>query len=1560
MTKRGRVARAITVALRVLLATLLMLTVGVAGGLSASASEGTSPDGLYSFKYGMADKRPVAPNTDVTYRYEITNKTTNSYIFATWNAVPSYAALSDTACPGATSASPSTSTGWLVNSAGDYYLKPGGTGWLTCTVKLSTTTTSTAKVSNLTYGSTSNATTRSVAANVSATETVTVMTQADYVVASSAAPTTIQPGGRVSWTTTVSNAGVITGETYTFKVTFPPGFTGITSDDGCVVSGQTMTCAALPGIAASNAQTFTYSARPSAIGSADVTASVTSSSEASATNNAATTKITVQNPSTPGASGDGDFTLTVTPSTATVPSGGGDVTYTYTVKNNTSERQYFYSASDDKCHSIAQTGGMTRVYDSWTGRYFSYIPANGTATFTCTTRVSDTTKSTATFTFANSYSYYYGYYGSIIYSGASSATATTTVTRDLPVGYNVTTCDQLWYSSDEMTETARGDGTVGILGTTNGKPDQAFNIGTQTGDPANGSAAVAMNPANPDEVYYIPRVNTLSTTQGRGLYLFRRSTGTSKLLTSDVPDGGHSNTRLGVDPDGAVWTISSSGKVYKFSGTSWSLKGTMTVPSSLGLTTADLTSGDLAFDGLGTMYFITSDINGPQRQSYLFTITNAALNDGTPAAKLAGPMGGALGFNGLAFTRDGTLYGSDTTRTLYKVDVDTGNPTKIGNAGKELVSDLTSCALPKPELHITKTVTPFGPVAAGAELTYTIKVENIGTMAATSVTLRDLPAGAGVTSAKLNGGGELGTTYFNTARPVNAPGSLPGIIPPGGTATVTLKAKTTATRNQVCNQSETTYEGQRAKVLSDEPSLPDAADPTCTPVFTPAIAVDKTADREVLNANGDDTPVTYYYAVTNPGNEALKKVTLSDDQCKSDMAYTGGDANSDGVLTQNETWKYSCTMTLPGTRGGGKGLRNIATVSGTGKETGATVTGTDTFLVTPPELTFRKASDTNGAPVRPGDVITYTLTGRNTTDPAYTLTQVTVRDVLPAGMTYVAGSATKDYPGGGKSAAHAPENLVTAADGISLKTGETLTVTFQARVNDAGGPPPAELKNVAYGKSAQTAETDDYVIDKVQRPEVDLAKDPGVMTGPNADGTFSVTYAVRVSNTGPGSVSYGAITDTPRFASNLQPVSASWTGPSSGSAPLSGPGYGFSIGSGGTLRDGEQHAYDVTIVIRHTDTATVSACGAAGTATYNEVALPSGEETSTNTANNHACVEPINGFAISKAAAGGVPGGIGTPSSATLDRTNDQVDATATYTVTVKNTGLVAVNRPEITDVVTLPTGFQIVGVTVDGTAVTVTPGTSTVGATADGTPITVVNGSVSIPPGSTLAPGASSTITVKVAARATPAKNLDWSTAVSCTGTGEALSGGLANAVTMADDSDGARNNQACVPIELPKTTFTVTKLGQNCDVYAATCRLPGATFALYKGDPRAGGSPVSGGLIVDASDRSLFKSAEVPFYTSYWVVETKAPAGHVLLPSPVRVSVTSAGLTLAEPTDAGAAVRVRGTDNLDVLDATPANLPATGGLGPWPAAWLGTVLVTAGMVVAIARPRSRRPRDL
>ena len=173
----------------------------------------------------------------------------------------------------------------------------------------------------------------------------------------------------------------------------------------------------------------------------------------------------------------------------------------------------------------------------------------------------------------------------------------------------------------------------------------------------------------------------------------------------------------------------------------------------------------------------------------------------------------------------------------------------------------------------------------------------------------------------------------------------------------------------------------------------------------------------------------------------------------------------------------------------------------------------------------------------------------------------------------------------------------------------------------------------------------------------------------------------------------------------------------------------------------------------------------------------------------------------------------------------------------------------------------------------------------------------------------------------------------------------GLYNEVAGPKDHDGSANNVACAPAR-PRS-IRVEKAGTqpvgtpNDD---GTYPLDGAAFAIYD-NAELSGTPVS---VLDGGSSFVVSSLEKG--VTYWLVETRAPAGHVLLPRPVpfhiEVGTDDARSTVVVadygPDQGFTSVRVLPADadasgdaalpGIRVVDTQVGVLPKAGSIGVYP----------------------------
>ena len=196
----------------------------------------------------------------------------------------------------------------------------------------------------------------------------------------------------------------------------------------------------------------------------------------------------------------------------------------------------------------------------------------------------------------------------------------------------------------------------------------------------------------------------------------------------------------------------------------------------------------------------------------------------------------------------------------------------------------------------------------------------------------------------------------------------------------------------------------------------------------------------------------------------------------------------------------------------------------------------------------------------------------------------------------------------------------------------------------------------------------------------------------------------------------------------------------------------------------------------------------------------------------------------------------------------------------------------------------------------------------------------------------------------------------------------GLYNEVAGPKDHDGSANNEACAPAR-PRS-IRVEKAGTqpvgtpNDD---GTYPLDGAAFAIYD-NAELSGTPVS---VLDGGSSFVVSSLEKG--VTYWLVETRAPAGHVLLPRPVpfhiEVGTDDARSTVVVadygPDQGFTSVRVLPADadasgdaalpGIRVVDTQVGELPKAGAGGIYP-----YLAVAAGLLVTAAGCGWMRRRGL
>ena len=334
------------------------------------------------------------------------------------------------------------------------------------------------------------------------------------------------------------------------------------------------------------------------------------------------------------------------------------------------------------------------------------------------------------------------------------------------------------------------------------------------------------------------------------------------------------------------------------------------------------------------------------------------------------------------------------------------------------------------------------------------------------------------------------------------------------------------------------------------------------------------------------------------------------------------------------------------------------------------------------------------------------------------------------------------------------------------------------------------------------------------------------------------------------------------------------------------------------------------------------------------------------------------------------------------------------YKIVATNDGSLAANTGKLTDKPDFAKGLEIQSAKIAETQAGLDSASN---ATATGGVYTLTDGVE-------LAPGATKEYWIRFSVTRNPAAAgySEADLACSVNGNNELAPGkGLFNEVLAENgkDSDGTSNNKACGPT-VPHD-FVIVKAGtQNTgstfadasNQYigpnnAAMYPLKGAEFAIYKSNPNtdANATVVKTLTQANATDGYYWSVNDLDLDTAYWLVETKAPAGHSLLPQPLEFKLTTAhaggsGTIIELASDlrdqskwATSAVQAFASDSstpgpqgflvggtrkatLVVKDTEVGELPKAGSTGIYPYIGVAAALMSGAMVMTVVTTKRRK----
>nr|WP_141504994.1 DUF11 domain-containing protein [Paenibacillus luteus] len=420
-------------------------------------------------------------------------------------------------------------------------------------------------------------------------------------------------------------------------------------------------------------------------------------------------------------------------------------------------------------------------------------------------------------------------------------------------------------------------------------------------------------------------------------------------------------------------------------------------------------------------------------------------------------------------------------------------------------SNTVNIPVSPPNVTLTKSVGPTS-VVVGDTFTYASVVTNNGIAPVNNVLLNDALA-ANISFI-------AGSVIVNGSPRVDAAPStgIPiGTLAPGGSATVTFEVRVTmAVPSQITNQSTVSF-------TSGAFSASSSSNTTTTPVTQPQISLLLSANTS--NATLGDT-VTYTVLVSNAGNlEGL--LTLSD-LLPAGTTFSPNSVVVGGVPHPGESpitginvgsippgasipVTYSVVITtLPSPQF----LVNQATAAYTFTPpdgrllNGNAQSNTLSIPVSAPNVAVVKSTASVDAAI--GEVITYSIAVNNSG--IENINNVILNDAIPAGAAFVPGSVT----------INGVPNPGVPASGISLGSivaSATVTVTFQVTV--VAIPVTGQIGNqasVTFTSGVFSGMTISNLVNTpVYQPIISMAKSANTINATVGD---TVSYRIDVSNTG--------------------------------------------------------------------------------------------------------------------------------------------------------------------------------------------------------------------------------------------------------------------------------------------------------------------------------------------------------------------------------------------------------------------------------------------------------------
>ncbi|MHA6529455.1 DUF7507 domain-containing protein [Paenibacillus sp. BAC0078] len=501
------------------------------------------------------------------------------------------------------------------------------------------------------------------------------------------------------------------------------------------------------------------------------------------------------------------------------------------------------------------------------------------------------------------------------------------------------------------------------------------------------------------------------------------------------------------------------------------VSGTLTIPVTLP-NVAVVKSASLPDVAVGDTLLYTSVISN----NGIAPVTNVILSDPIPAGSTFLPGSVTVGGSPRA-TADpgtgisvGTIAAETSVTVIFQVTVTSvPSPAQLSNRSSASYSsgaftaitqsNTTATPVYQPVIGIVKSANTAS-ATVGANVLYTLQVQNSGNLAATVLLSDNIPAGSSFVAGSV--------TVNGVVRPADSPlsGISLGAVAPGATVPVTFLAAVQSLPSPAVlnNQASSSYTYQLPSGRSFSGS--SLSNSVSLPVSAPGITILKSANLADI-AVGEN--ITYTAVVSNPSGVAVGNVVLSDPIPAGGVFVAGSvTVNGSTVSSANPgagialgTIAQGATVTvvfqvnaafLPSPAV----LNNRASASfSAGAFNGTALSNTVTTPIFTPVISLVKSA--NAAQASVGSSLSYTILVSNTGNIAATLN---LTDTLPPQAAFETNSVSI---GGTPLPGYSP---LTGIPVGPLAPGGSAAVSFLVTVT--GLPPVQQLLNTAAAAYSYT------------------------------------------------------------------------------------------------------------------------------------------------------------------------------------------------------------------------------------------------------------------------------------------------------------------------------------------------------------------------------------------------------------------------------------------------------------------------------------------------------------